>query len=42
MKILESMVYEIFQLIFWGQGKEAQGGGEILLKVSPKVSYKLS
>jgi len=39
MKILESMVYVIFQLNFWGLEK-AQGGGEMLLKVSVKVSAK--
>jgi len=38
MKILESIVYVISQIIFFGGGREiAQEGGEILPKVSQKV-----
>jgi len=36
MKLLESIVYVISQLIFFGGRKIVQGGGEIL----PKVSFK--
>jgi len=37
MKILGSTVFLVSQLIFFGGSEIAQGGGEILLKVSPKV-----
>jgi len=37
MKILESIVYVISQLIFFGGRELAQEGGKILPKVSPKL-----
>jgi len=40
MKILEIIVYVISQLIFFGGRELAREGGEILPKVSQKVSEK--
>jgi len=39
MKILESIVYVISQLFFWGK-EITRGGGEILPKVLPKLKAK--
>jgi len=39
-KILESIVYVSYQLIFWGGREIAQEGGEILEKVSEKLKAK--
>jgi len=33
-------MYEISQIFFWGGGEIPQEGGEILLKVSPKLNGK--
>jgi len=41
MKLLDSIVYVISQVIFFGVREIAQGGGEIMPKVSPKVSKKI-
>jgi len=40
MKISETIVYVISQVIFWGTRKIAQEGGEILPKVSSKPQTK--
>jgi len=40
MKIMESIVYVISQVISFGGREIVQGGGEILQKVLPKVSAK--